>query len=220
MAVEEIELDLSNDELPDEIQAIVDESDSRIDELFASGGNVEVPRYMPSDPELFFRVLEAMTERDLPLGRVFCEWGCGFGVCACIAAKLGYETYGIELDPKMAKKARRLADDLGIPIEVVETSYVPDGYDSHSGMGGEVLIKEDEMHSRDDHVVSELIYDGMDREIAEIDVFFVYPWPLEQDFMRELFDEIAAEGAILIAFHKSGEILTCRKIHDDDDEEE
>ena len=34
------------------------------------------------------------------------------------------------------------------------------------------------------------------------------------------FDEIAVEGAILIAFHKSGEILACRKIGENDDEGE
>ena len=220
MALKQIDFDISNDELPAEIKAMIDESDRRIDALFASGGNLQVPRYMPSDPELFFRVLKTMTERNLPLGRVFCEWGCGYGICACIAAKLGYEAYGIELDPRMAKQARSLTDDLGIPIEVLETSYVPDGYDSYSGMGGEVLIKEERMLSRDDRFVSELIYDGMDREIAEIDIFFVYPWPLEQAFMRELFDEIAAEGAILITFHKSGEILAFRKIGEHEDEGE
>jgi hypothetical protein len=220
MALEEIDLDLSNGELPADVRAMIDESDRRIDALFANDGNLEVPRYMPSDPELFFRVLQALTERDLPLGRVFCEWGCGFGICACIAAKLGYETYGIELDPKMAEKARRLTEDLGVPVEILETSYVPDGYDSYSGMGGEVLIKEEDIGSRDDRFVSQLTYDGMDHAIAEIDVFFVYPWPLEQDFMRELFDEVAGEGAILIAFHKSGEILTSRKLGEDDDEGE
>lgn len=219
MALEEIELDLSTDELPTEIRGIVDESDLRIDALFADRGNLRVPKYMPSDPELFYRALAFITEQDLPLGRVFCEWGCGFGICACIAAKLGYEAYGVELDPKMAAEARSLADDLGIPVEILETSYVPGGYDSYTGVGGECLIKEDRMASRDDRFVSELIYDGMDREIAEIDVFFVYPWPLEQDFMQELFDEIAVEGAILIAFHKSGEILAYRKIGEDDDEE-
>ena len=219
MALEEIELDLSNRELPPEIRAMVDESDRRIDALFENDGNLQVPKYMPSDPELFFRVLAAITERNLPLGRVFCEWGCGFGICACIAAKLGYEAYGIELDPKMAKEARSLAHDLGVPIEVLQTSYVPEGYDSYEGLGGEVLIKDEGMPSRDEQFVSRLSYEGMDREIAEIDVFFVYPWPQEQAFMRELFDEIAAEGAILIAFHKSGEILAFRKTREDEDEE-
>jgi hypothetical protein len=220
MALETIDFELSNDKPPAEILAMIEESDRRIDALFASGGNRQDPRYMPSDPELFYRVLKTITERNLPLGRVFCEWGCGFGICACIAAKLGYEAYGIELDPRMAKQARSLKDDLGIPIEVLETSYVPDGYDSYSGIGGEVLIKEHQMLSRESHFVSALNYDGMDHEIAEIDIFFVYPWPLEQAFMQELFDEIAVEGAILITFHKSGEILAFRKIDENEDEAE
>jgi hypothetical protein len=38
--------------------------------------------------------------------------------------------------------------------------------------------------------------------------------------MRELFDEIAGEGAILIAFQKSGEILAYRKMGENDDEGE
>jgi hypothetical protein len=218
MALEKIDFDISTDELPAEIMAMVNESDRRIDELFASGDNVLVPRYMPSDPELFFRVLKTITERDLPLGRVFCEWGCGFGICACIAAKLGYESYGIERDPKMAKQARSLTEALEIPIEVLETSYVPDGYDSYTGMGGEVLIKEDPMLSGEARFVAELTYDGMAPAISEIDIFFVYPWPFEQDFMRDLFDEVAGEGAILITFHKSGEILVFRKVYEDEDE--
>lgn len=215
MALEEVTLDLSNDEPPAKIRALIDESDRRIDALFASGDNQQVPRYMPSDPELFFQVLNEMTERDLPLGRVFCEWGCGYAVCAHIAATLGYEAYGIELDPRMAERARSLAADLGIPVEIVETSYVPDGYDSYSGMGGEVLIREEPMPWRGAPIASDLRYDGMDRDIAEIDVFFAYPWPLEQDFMRELFDELAAEGAHLILFQQSSEILTFRKVVDD-----
>jgi len=220
MALKQINFDVSNDEPPIEIRAMIDESDRRIDALFASGGNLQVPRYMPSDPELFFRVLKTMTEHRLPLGRVFCEWGCGFGICASIAAQLGYEAYGIELDPRMAKQARSLTDDLGISVEILETSYVPDGYDSYSGMGGEVLIKEEGMLSPDDRFVSELIYDGMDREIADIDIFFVYPWPLEQEFVQELFDEIAGEGAILLTFHKYGELLAFRKVDENEEEAE
>ncbi len=36
---------------------------------------------------------------------------------------------------------------------------------------------------------------------------------MEQDFMREPFDEIAVEGAILLTYHQSGEIYANRKVH-------
>jgi len=212
MALEEITLGIPDHEPPPDVRALIEESDRRIDALFASGDNRQAPRYMPSDPELFFRVLKDLTDRDLPLGRVFCEWGGGYGVCACIAAQLGYEAYCIELNPSMVERAQRLADDLGIPVEIVETSYLPDGYDSYSGMGGEVLVKDATIPSEEDYAFSDLKYAGMEREIADIDVFFAYPWPLEQDFIRELFDEVAVEGAILIVFQQSTEILTFRKV--------
>jgi hypothetical protein len=215
MALQDIELELSDDALPSDIRTMIDESDRRIDALFENDGNLEVPRYMPSDPEVFFRTLTAITERNLPLGHVFCEWGCGYGICACIAAKLGYEAYGIERDPKMVKRARSLAHDLNVPVEIVETSYVPEGRDFYDGVAGPVLIKQEGMVWPDDRGVPPASYDGMDRDLSEVDVFFVYPWPQEQDFMRELFDAVAAEGAILIAFHKSGEILASRKVCDE-----
>ncbi|MEM9694507.1 MAG: methyltransferase domain-containing protein [Myxococcota bacterium] len=211
MALQEFTIDLSNEELPTALRTTIDESDRRIDELFASGGNEQVPRYMPSDPELFSRVLSAVKRLELPLGEVFCEWGCGLGVCACIAAQLGYQAYGIELDPRMAEMARRFADDLGIQVEILETSYIPEGYDSSSGIGGEILIKEEPMIGLDGRDASRLRYEGMEPTVDEVDIFYAYPWPLEQDFIQELFDEVAGEGAILIVFHKSNEILTFRK---------
>ena len=46
----------------------------------------------------------------------------------------------------------------------------------------------------------------------QVDVFFVYPWPMEQEFMQELFDAVAVEGAILISYHKAGEICAFQKL--------
>ncbi len=215
MALEEVQLQLDPSDLPQEATRIIAESDARIDELFATEQNKRVPKYFPSDPELFYRALDCLTREDIPLGRVFCEWGSGFGVCTCLAALLGYEAYGIEIEPPMVRASRDFANDLGIDVTIVPTSYVPEGYESCTSVGGEFLIRDDYLTGHSPEIVSELAYDGMEREIADIDVFFVYPWPMEQDFMRELFDEIAVEGAILLTYHKSGEIYANRKIHTD-----
>ena len=211
MALEEIELDLSEEDVPADIESVIDESDKCIDAFFAAGENKRAPKYVPSDPVLFYKGLEYVTKNDLPHGRVFCEWGSGFGVCACLAAKLGYESYGLEINPNLAAYSREMADDLGIKVQVLETSYVPEEYESYEGIGGEYLIKNERVDSRYAQVVSELTYEGMDLEIADIDVFFAYPWPMEQEFMQELFDEIAVEGAILICYHKAGEMYAYRK---------
>ena len=55
----------------------------------------------------------------------------------------------------------------------------------------------------------------MDRDTDEIDIFFVYPWPHEHEMMHELFEELASDGAILIAYYGEGEICVYRKTFDD-----
>ncbi|MBC8190653.1 MAG: hypothetical protein H8E75_09515 [Puniceicoccaceae bacterium] len=40
----------------------------------------------------------------------------------------------------------------------------------------------------------------MDITLDEVDVFFVYPWPGEQEMMLKLFQSVAGEGAILITY--------------------
>ena len=208
MALEDLRIEVSDRRVPPEIQRIIDASDKRIDSLFASGENKRVPKYIPSDPVAFYGALDFLTRSDLPLGRVFCEWGSGMGVASCIAAELGYDSYGLEIDPSMAKAARDMIEDLALDVTILETSYVPVGFESYSGIGGEYLIT--------DGSPTSLIYEGMDQEIADIDVFFVYPWPMEQEFMQELFDRIAVEGAILISYHKDGEVLALRKSGEDE----
>jgi hypothetical protein len=51
-------------------------------------------------------------------------------------------------------------------------------------------------------------------DIAEIDLFFAYPWPEEQELMPKLFDAVAMEGSILIAYHSAKEICVFRKLFD------
>ncbi len=55
-------------------------------------------------------------------------------------------------------------------------------------------------------------YEGMNHEVDEIDLFYVYPWPGEQELMHQLFDAVAAEDAILIAYYGEQDICAYRKI--------
>lgn len=220
MALQEITLQLSDRELPRGIQRIIEASDDRIDALFSSGGNKRVPKYIPSDPVLLYRALEFLTQRDLPLGRVFCEWGCGFGAGVCIAAALGYDAHGLEIDPALVAAGRELVSELELAAQIHETSYLPEGFESYSGIGGEYLISDDQLFSTEANAHGDATYPGMKHEIAEIDVFFVYPWPMEQEFMQELFDAVAVEGAILISYHKADEICAYRKAGEEYDEQD
>ena len=231
MAVEELVLPVVESVIPEAVAGLIREADRRIDHLFESGQTRRFPRFIPSDAALFYFTLAHLTGRDLPLGRRFCEWGSGLGVGTCIASLLGYEAYGIEIEPELARRSRELARELAIDVQILCTSYIPDGLDSFSGQGGTDIVAFDDYSSpgdaggwgswgRGSGGAFEPAYEGMGADLAEIDVFYVYPWPGEQEFMQKLFDIVAVEGAILIAYHGDGEMCIFRKICDpgtDDD---
>jgi hypothetical protein len=88
----------------------------------------------------------------------------------------------------------------------------PKGYDSYSGVGGTELVRPELCNDPDDKHRSPLRYNGMDIDVAEIGLFFAYPWPEERELIQELFDAVAAEGAILVAYHTDKEVRVFRKV--------
>ena len=214
MAVEEIELKLpatTDHELPDAVARYLEEANRRIDVLFETERNKRTPKFIPSDSELLYAALADVTRRDLPLGRVYCEWGSGLGLGTCLAALLGYEAYGIEIEPTLADISRELAENSGIDVKILEGSYIPEGFESYGGMGGEELVRPEHFFGGDGESFAPT-YEGMPCPTDEIDVFFVYPYPTEQEFMLELFEALAADGAIFLAYYGDGEICCYRKV--------
>ena len=66
-------------------------------------------------------------------------------------------------------------------------------------------------HANDEDRVA-LRYDGMAIDIADIGLFFAYPWPEEQGLMQQLFDAVAMKGAILVVYHTDKDIRVLRKV--------
>ena len=214
MAIEELEIELSSIYIPEAVAKVIEASDRRWEQFFAARGHRRAPRFVPSEPELVFAALQEVTQRGLPTGHVFCEWGSGFGTATCLAALLGYEAYGLEIHEELADISRDMAQQLGISVEICCASFLPEGYESYSGVGGEDLVKPESFGYFDDEIEGELRYDGMGLDIAEIDLFFAYPWPEEQELIQQLFDAVAVEGAILVAYHSAKEICVFRKLFD------
>jgi hypothetical protein len=165
-------------------------------------------------PERVFAVLVEVTTRKLPPTRVFCEWGSGFGTVTCLAALLGYEAYGLEIDEELVRLSRAIARRLGIRVTMLCTSLFPTGYAAYAGVNGAALVTPASV--RDHHDPAEargpLRYDGMELAIADIGLFFVYPWPEERELMRQLFAAVAREGAILVVYHTDTDIRVFRKV--------
>jgi len=212
MAIEEIEIEVPEAGVSDEVARLIETCSRGWERFFADNDDHQAPRFVPSVPERVFAALEEVTNRNLPPHRVFCEWGSGFGTATCMASLLGYEAYGIEIEEELVRLSRALARRLGILVEIICTSMFPEGYDSYSGVGGAELVRPESCSDRDDEPRSPLRYNGMAIDVAEIGLFFAYPWPEERELIQELFDAVAAEGAILVAYHTDTEVRVFRKV--------
>ncbi|CAA6692323.1 MULTISPECIES: hypothetical protein [unclassified Lentimonas] len=213
MSYEEIPYTVEAYDLPPDVKAFIDEADRRCDEFYDQKLNKRFPRYVPSEPAQVYAALRHVTEQGLPLGETFIEWGSGFGVGTGFASILGYDAYGIEIEETLVDKAESLLDDHALDAEFLPISYIPDGFISYDALSGHDIVRDDSFGNQLDHPPR---YEGMDLDIEEVDLFFVYPWPGEQEMMLKLFDAVAGEGAILVAYFGDRDICLYRKLDDDE----
>ena len=206
MSLAKLSTTISNDPLPAAVESFLAEAEQRIDSFQVTA---RVPGFVPSDPSLVYKVLRQLVSAHLLPGPRFCEWGCGFGVMACLASMLGLNASGIEIDESLAAEARRLAADFDLPVEVVQGSFVP--------VQGESLFAGSNSIAADG--ISWMVTDG-NHELEDIgfspdefDLIYVYPWPDEEHTIRRLFDRFASVGAILAVYQVNAEISLYRKRH-------
>src|SRR5439155_259993 len=84
-----------------------------------------VPAFVASDYASVYAALRLLTASDQVAGQWFCEWGSGLGVVSCLAAMLGFDAWGIEVEEELVEGARRLADDFTLPVEFARGSFIP-----------------------------------------------------------------------------------------------
>ena len=212
MAIEAIEIEGLEAVVSDKVARLIETCSRGWERFFADNDDHQAPRFVPSVPEIVFAALDEVTKQNLPPNRIFCEWGSGFGTATCMAALLGYQAYGLEIEEELVWLSRAIARRLGIPVEIICTSMFPKGYDSLSGVGGVELVRPESLSDDNDKNQSPLRYDGMDIDIAEIGLFFAYPWPEERELIQELFDAVAAVEAILVAYHTDKQVCVFRKV--------
>jgi hypothetical protein len=214
MALEVIAMEGPEARVPDTVARLIATCSRGWERFFADHDDHQAPRFVPSVPERVFAVLEEVTTRQLPPTRVFCEWGSGFGTATCLAALLGYEAYGLEIDAELVRLSRAIARRLGIRVKILCTSLFPAGYVVYTGVDGSALVTPAAVrdHHDTDEARGPLRYAGMENAIADIGLFFAYPWPEERALMQQLFEAVAREGAILVVYHTDTDIRVFRKV--------
>lgn len=204
-----VKLDLTAEKsgvVPQTVKALLADAANRIEQFFELHKDNPTAGFVPSDYEMVYHSLRGLRNGAaggtiLP-GNAFCEWGSGFGVIACLASIIGYDSVGIEIDPKLVTAAQALARDHRVAVELVQGSYVPDGHETAVEMSQtHVMTLEDGPAAYEDL--------GLDPE--DFDCIFAYPWPGEDEVVTEIFDKYAARGAVLVTFHGRDGMLARRK---------
>ena len=133
-------------------------------------------------------VLEGLLRVRQP-GLRFLEWGSGSGVIAIMADLLGFEAYGIELDPQLVEVARALAERHGSKARFAAGSFVPAGYRYRPRNGDGRLGTIGDGSSA---------YPALGHPLDDFDLVYGFPWTGEEDMMVDLMRAYGARGARLL----------------------
>lgn len=199
MPLVDLDLPIACDPLPPEIDGFLREANSRVEEFQQSS---RVPGFVASEFASVYRALAALSEIDVAPGKLFCEWGSGFGVVACLAAFLDFDACGIEIDADLVQGARELARDFDLPVEFACGSFLPRNVDKTVQKGGEYSWLTTEGNCG---------YQELGLSPDDFGVIFAYPWPDEEFLTASVFEYYAAGGAVLATFHGGDDVRVRQK---------
>jgi len=200
MPVVNLNLPVVETTVPGDVHAFLREADRRIERF---QHHRCIPGFVPSDFDRTYGVLRALATAEVAPGNLFCEWGSGFGVVACLAAMLDFDACGIEIEGELVDAAQQLAEDFGLPVEFIRGSFIPVGGEAYvAAVDGFSWLSTDA-----DDAHAEL---GLDPD--DFDVIFAYPWPDEERATVNLFERYAGVGAVLATYHGGEDFRLRRKL--------
>jgi SAM-dependent methyltransferase len=178
--------------LPKRLRQLLDDADARVERFMISHRDSPVASFVPSDFVLVYQALVAIESLQLAPGQRFVEWGSGVGVVTCLAAELGWDAVGIEIESDLTEAALGLAEDYEIECQFVNGSFVPAAHED--------IFEE----LRDFNWVRSGgadAYDELELEPDDFDLVFCYPWPGEEELCETLFSRCGGRGALLLSYH-------------------
>lgn len=143
--------------------------------------------FIAADYERVYQALALLRDQ----ADAFLEFGSGLGAITSTAGLLGYEAYGIEIDPKMLRRAQQLAEKYNTNAEFAFGSFIPDAYEWTAEF-------EDEFFRTilDDHDA----YDDLEMDLEDFDLVYGYPWPGERLFFMDIMQRFGRSGALFMTY--------------------
>ena len=125
--------------------------------------------FVPGDCRYAYQILAWLLRTGVTQkGAAFLEWGSGQGMVTILAALLGYEATGVEINEALVGEARGLAARYDAPARFVHGTYDP----ARAGLK---------------------VFPARKRAAV-----YVYPWPGDEPHCLQLFAESADPGALLL----------------------
>ena len=126
-------------------------------------------KFVPGDHRYAFQVLQWLLRQGAAAkGDAFLEWGSGLGMVTILAALLGFDAAGVDIDEKLVQVARELAARYDVKARFEHGTY-------------------------DEAVPGLKVFTAKKRAAV-----YGYPWPGEEPFFLRLFAQTAAAGAHLL----------------------
>ena len=143
--------------------------------------------FIPCHHREAYAALRALRSR----ATTFVEFGSAAGVVTIMADLLGFEAYGIEIEPWLVKRSIGLAERFDSGAVFAEGTYVPPAYqDEIELLSGDHLTPTDGASA----------FEELGLELSEFDLVFAYPWPDDEDWLHELFRRHARPDALLLTY--------------------
>ena len=202
----EVELNWPSRPLPEDVAEYLVAARERVSDFYARHEANDTRGFVPSDYVTICHVLRMIEENSLACGTAFCEWGSGLGIVASMAAILGFDSCGIEIDRELFAESQELAQEFEIPVEFINGSFVP--YEAEELI--DVAFQENEGELRLTTFPDDA-YQQLGQQIADFDLIFAFPWPNDEALTARIFDRFGADGALLLTYCEKDSVRLRRK---------
>lgn len=189
--------------VPAAVDALIRDCEASSNAFHVRTADAPVVGFVQSELRGAYRALSWILGANVLTGRVFLEWGSGIGGVTLLAAGLGFDATGIEVDASLVGVARELAGRHGLGAEFACGSFLP----ADADVGPQDL---DEFAWLDTSAAP--AYDELGMDVDDADLIFVYPWPGEEAVVLNLFDAYAPRGALLLMNQGREGFRICRKV--------